>query len=533
MKHSKDQKNTCQQRVLPYNQHLFIPHSMQAQDNKHNTLRETTTLKSIKQESNFLYLPNEVIIFILSYLRAYDLCNVQETCHKLNNPTLITSVITYVSNYVYPPSLTDGFDSGVTPKKEGLFITYESMRNMEMLVVARVLSRPEPTSGSGYYISKSWCKHALKWLDAQQEQQEHRKLLQQPHHGKKKKKLSKKQERLRNRKLSNTSPPWPNINHDITCEHGDLQHVTSSKTSRARRKVLDKQTWKVLRKLYPDSIQLSSLSTGCLQCALEAETVRKTQQDMIVQEKQERKKVLDNPHVRKFYTRPGKGFPIHCLKDQWTSNPFKTTSCPLLPGIYYTLPREWCYKWRKYVRSGDGERPHAPDAANLLCDAHRLPLIPPHLEDYLYGYTTSLLGTSTEEQGDIRTLHYHPDTPQSLTEDEAMIVSSGIVSQHELQLQRLQYMNISSPTNITSPRATRQEQLDTNNQVVVEILTEEEYLALEQYWPEISKSFALKFAVVDDDSVVWSTSPCQDCDAGHPDVNYTVPCGVLLIFSAA
>merc|ERR1712232_321656 len=298
----------------------------------------------------------------------------------------------------------------------------------------------------------------------------------------------------------------------------------------------DKQAWKTLKKLYPDSTQLSALNTGCLQCALEAQTAKKVQQDLIDLEKLERKKILDNVHVRKFYTRPGKGVPVHCLKE---IAPNTTTSCPLLPGIYYTLPREWCYKWRKFVRSGDGERPHAPDASNLLCDAHRLPLIPPHLEDYLYGYTTSLLGTanaSNDEQQEIttptniRTLHYHTPTnanTTTLTEDEAMMLSTGIITPNELHLQRFQYLNLSSPNNTTTPlttppKPTRQEYLDINNQVVVEILTDDEYLALEQYWPEISKSFVLKFAVVDDGTIVWSTSPCQDCDAGHPDVNYTV-----------
>ena len=31
------------------------------------------------------------------------------------------------------------------------------------------------------------------------------------------------QERMRNRKLSDTSPPWPNANHDIIFKHGGLK----------------------------------------------------------------------------------------------------------------------------------------------------------------------------------------------------------------------------------------------------------------------------------------------------------------------
>ena len=55
--------------------------------------------------------------------------------------------------------------------------TYEMLRNMEMLVVARVLSRPEPplhARSSAFYVSKSWCRAALRWLEVQEEEQKER-----------------------------------------------------------------------------------------------------------------------------------------------------------------------------------------------------------------------------------------------------------------------------------------------------------------------------------------------------------------------
>jgi hypothetical protein len=102
---------------------------------------------------------------------------------------------------------------------------------MELLVVARVfLNTPEP-SGNGYFISKSWCKTALKWLEVQQQeqqelQQQQQQQQQQQHVNNKNnnnKKLSKKKQRLRNRKLSNAHPPWTNANSDLLCEHFQLQ----------------------------------------------------------------------------------------------------------------------------------------------------------------------------------------------------------------------------------------------------------------------------------------------------------------------
>ena len=55
--------------------------------------------------------------------------------------------------------------------------TYEMLRNMEMLVVARVLSRPEPPiheRDSCFYVSKSWCRAALSWLEVQEEERKER-----------------------------------------------------------------------------------------------------------------------------------------------------------------------------------------------------------------------------------------------------------------------------------------------------------------------------------------------------------------------
>ena len=132
-------------------------------------------------------------------------------------------------------------------------LTYEMLRNMEMLVVARVLSRPEPPvheRDTCFYVSKSWCRAALRWLEVQEEEwkesAERRRFAEEaklaavaaaavagfcgtpkgkgkhnhnrksPHPGSSgKKKLSRKEQRQRDRRMSDAMPPWSNINNDI------------------------------------------------------------------------------------------------------------------------------------------------------------------------------------------------------------------------------------------------------------------------------------------------------------------------------
>ena len=187
-----------------------------------------------------------------------------------------------------------------------------------MLVVARVLSRPD--APEGFFVSKAWCKSALKWLDANSK----------PSH---QKKLSKKKGRIRERRLSDALPPWPNVNADLVCEHGSL--VRSSKPGAKRKvrnedyslksfervrmhhfihrlllysssstltrsapspplpttQVIDKKAWKVLRKLYPESKAISTNDSECLECRFERLENQRKEQEKQNKGKIERKKV--------------------------------------------------------------------------------------------------------------------------------------------------------------------------------------------------------------------------------------------------
>jgi len=61
------------------------------------------------------------------------------------------------------------------------------------------------------------------------------------------------------------------------------------------------------------------------------------------------------------------------------------------------------------------------------------------------------------------------------------------------------------------------EQLDLENRVVVEILTDEEVTALEKMWGRQDSTYALRFAIVEgatsgSTDILWSTLTCRECD---------------------
>lgn len=577
--------------------------------------------------SNIRQLPTELHVNILTYLRAYDLATVQLTCRHFHDPALINAIVMNAAECVYPAELTKGFEeqpvmSSVArgcdeftqqqsqkkqlPNKKGKgkkaaseytplspplpeYYTFEHLRNMELLVVARVLSRPEPNGEAvpgHYYVSKSWCKTALKWLEWQQERQAQYAAAQQQHQQGKKKKT--KQQRLRERKYSDASPPWPNANVDLLCPHAQLQRCSNSKSARARRKILDKQAWKCLKKLYPESIPLEAKEGECLQCILEAETEKKTQQQRQEQLKQQRKTPLSQPVLRRFYTRT-RGVPLHCVRDRDGDNETnddreddgvgdkglkpssteqmeenkqkpsaipstlsfnkmsvaatpegklispslpgkRSDSCPLVPGLYCVVPRAWCYAWRKYMKTGEGGPLLPPDASSLLCDAHRLTLLPPHLEAYLYGETSQLLLSKKQMEDESvvddpsqafsspvarRSVVGLSPPPVAATPEELGLSPAELAQQQRAMMslerqreeeQRQRFLDDDRP------KRSAGEQLDRENYCCVEILAEEEVEALSELWPT-SSVFKLSFQVFPGQDVVFSTQPCRECDA--------------------
>lgn len=202
--------------------------------------------------------------------------------------------------------------------------------------------------------------------------------------------------------------------------------------------------------------------------------------------------------------------------------------------------------------------PHAPDASEVLCEAHSLPLIPPHLESYLRGETLTLLGGNSasalnveegvasmprvaaaaaaaapalQRQGS-RT-NADAEMLQALraaglTEAEVhaqRVAMAGIEDNmrraniHGIQdLRADNAMNDAVGQQQQQDRTITNEQLDRENRVVVEILTDDEVTALEKWWPRChGGTYALRFAVVEGSApgrteILWSTIPCRECD---------------------
>jgi hypothetical protein len=552
-------------------------------------------------------LPMELQIRVLAYLRAVDLSAVSQiNRYFYSNKLLQHAIVVYCSESVYPASLTAGFadqptvtaspssssvpKSAITPKKgkpvssrtpsastsgskedtagdvsalspHPHLYTFEHLRNMELLVVARVLNSPEPVTG--YVVSKSWCKTALRWLEDQQERRYHNMdhLKTKSSSSSSGKKKTKKQLRKQQceKQGSKVPPPPANVNSDITCEHDQLQHYTSIRSARARRRLLDKQAWKILKALYPESTCLPSSSATCLQCQAEACQAQKAAADELEAAKQRRKLPLQNPVLRRVYTRT-RGVPEQCLRDRRNvvvgsvtaaeenndemldckmsasssvhskesleagedDHPgMYPTNCPLMDGTYYILPRSWCHGWRRFMKTGESgstsstEKFAPPDAAGLLCDAHRMALLPPHLESFLYGETSVLLGSSTSTQSSLAVESDDNPSPaaflpvgQGPTQESILAMRSLGLNEQEIVLQLSAMRNIEArqrqlqrqvPVNNNNNVAeettvSRNELLDRENHSVVEILSQDEFKALEACWPGTTV-FGLRFNV--------------------------------------
>jgi hypothetical protein len=61
--------------------------------------------------SLIINLPKEVHLNILTYLRAFDLSSLQQTCRFYNDREMITLTVQTFAKVVYPKELTDGYET--------------------------------------------------------------------------------------------------------------------------------------------------------------------------------------------------------------------------------------------------------------------------------------------------------------------------------------------------------------------------------------------------------------------------------------
>jgi len=516
--------------------------------------------------SLIINLPKEVHLNILTYLRAFDLSSLQQTCRFYNDREMITLTVQTFAKVVYPKELTDGYETapplfGIAKgrKKQGLgkvsdhhsspssHLGYENLRDMEMLILVRILNAPEPPlleSNNAddddtvhppnfyYYVSKNWCKVALRWIESQEELR--RAAYSTTSSTKQPRRQSRKQ-RARDRRLSDAMPPWPNANQDLLCPHGDLKRCSGNRAARARRRVIDRHAWRVLRKLYPDSVPLRCKRylcdlDECLQCRIDEEIDKKNVQMERQRQETDRKKPLDNPLIRAFYLRASRGFPQgYATKSEYQQNSTvagENLTAVLSPGTYHAIPRQWCQRWRKYIKTGADKQLSClpPDAVEMMCDRHVMPLIPDHLRRFVEGESVSLfppndvLESTSYVSGELESTSFDFSSVMALqvaaTADGATIANLDVA--HELDLQRAALENIRLDALVgTTP--SKSSASFVRSQSLVEVVTEDEFSALEEaFWPEIQGTcFTIKFEVTLDDlgfqSVEWHTKPGREC----------------------
>jgi hypothetical protein len=214
-------------------------------------------------------LPPESIIAILSYLRAVDLANTYATNKSLFPALHISEAVSYQISHVYmypmimSPSKTDSSvaESKDSYRSEHLFI-------VEVKSILLSLTSPQPNNGKGYWVSSSWIANARKYYES----------IVLPEISKSKKIVSKKAMKIRQRRGSDALPPWPAINAEITCIHGGL---ALSRGSKAKRRIVDFKSWKLIRQFYPQGFEFKCPKTSeCSVCTAEAEDAKSLAQEL-------------------------------------------------------------------------------------------------------------------------------------------------------------------------------------------------------------------------------------------------------------
>ena len=81
-----------------------------------------------------------------------------------------------------------------------------------------------------------------------------------------------------------------------------------------------------------------------------------------------------------------------------------------------------------------------------------------------------------------------------------------------LQAENQRVEEPSSPAFSLKRRESLNELLDRENHVVTELVTHEEWLALQESWPKQISTYSMCVTVDNDGSFAFSTLPCRECD---------------------
>eukprot|EP00607_Mallomonas_marina_P001963 CAMPEP_0182427996 /NCGR_PEP_ID=MMETSP1167-20130531/20940_1 /TAXON_ID=2988 /ORGANISM="Mallomonas Sp, Strain CCMP3275" /LENGTH=370 /DNA_ID=CAMNT_0024610611 /DNA_START=80 /DNA_END=1189 /DNA_ORIENTATION=+ len=317
-------------------------------------------------KSSFVDIPDVAKVNICRYLKAVDLVNISLSS-KLNfSKSVIGQAVRIQCDEEYSSVLSGKGSIEYSPR-----ILYVA----EVKLILCAVSSPQPLSGYGYWISSSWLSNSKKYFDA----------VQLPDLNEKKKGPGKGKKaqlmKIRQRRGSDCLPPWPDMNAEITCPHGNL---SMNKCPRAKRRVVDKSSWQVLRRFYPQGSQFKTSTTlECPVCSEIQTNAKQTELQRLEEEKRSRQGEMQG--VLCALSTRKTGVPSSCIYfrgplDEATDR----HNMPLKPGIYHLAPKAWLKIWRQFIK--DPSLPSLPplDCTGLLCAAHGLVIIPPHVDEYLY-----------------------------------------------------------------------------------------------------------------------------------------------------
>ncbi|EKU22399.1 hypothetical protein NGA_0462100 [Nannochloropsis gaditana CCMP526] len=193
-----------------------------------------------------------------------------------------------------------------------------------------------------------------------------------------------------------------------------------------KRKIIEKRAWKALRRYYTEGKAFKvSATEECLQCSQrereEKERLEEERRNRDLelsaspaltalyarrtggQARGRRERKLDREDRHIFSALPHPRPPSGCPPSSFSLPPSSSSSAlflpPLDPGLYHLLPRCWLTVWRNYLRDPRAPRPRPPDLSLLLCEAHGLPLVPPHISSFLDGEKKGVLSSLNGRSG--------------------------------------------------------------------------------------------------------------------------------------
>lgn len=389
---------------------------------------------------------DECMIITISYLRAIDIAMLSFACigdKNIMNIKRVSRGISLQLECTYMKLSSAYICQQIQQSMISKFVyRSEFLYFIEVKSILNSLSSPQATNG--YWISTSWVSNAKKYYES---------LIipdiNLDSNSKKQNGSSKKMQKIRIRRGSDALPPWPNMNAEIVCSHGNLS-LSKGIQSKGKRKLIDKKSWKLLRLFYPLGIEFKgSTSSECGECLL-LNSVSKmieneNKEDVsfrfdkispnMISILQRKNGVPSNFLVKNIYgsltysdvdlsitySDRLEGFTdLYAEQEQfkefemfdnetWSivsenvsstasspvmlySDTIVANEMPVIPGLYIMVPRNWLKSWRSYIKDPLSNNLLPIDCTCLLCPTHKQLMIPPHLNEFLNGRRKYLLG---------------------------------------------------------------------------------------------------------------------------------------------